>query len=432
MTTQTSAALVRAQYENLPYPPRDPQDEARRLVSTWLDDLPMINHYGCRGLQDFRNGYRVLVAGGGTGDGSIFLAEQLRETNAEILHVDVSEASIQIARERARVRRLENLQFVHRSIDTLTEEDFGQFDYINCSGVLHHLSNPDDGLKALLRLMKPAGVLGLMVYATYGRTGVYQMQSLLGMLSGTENDAVKLAVAREVLASAPRSNWFLRGEELHNDHKNMGDAGLYDLLLHPQDRAYTVSELYEWLEDEHGMHIELTDVGRGRAPYLPRLVVGPHSPSFLELAALKPLRQQYEIAELLSGNIITHSLYATRQPSVSPYRDVNYVPFFFHEPITGHDLWRMMEGARGRPFLVNHAHTGVSISVASGSFGAHVAKYIDGSRAWAEIFELVRADRNLSIEALSDDMLFTDFEPMYDVLSSIDRLLLRHRSVAHL
>lgn len=58
---------VRRQYEALPYPPRDPADERTRLVSTWLEDLPMINHYCFGGCQGFDRGFRALVAGAGTG-----------------------------------------------------------------------------------------------------------------------------------------------------------------------------------------------------------------------------------------------------------------------------------------------------------------------------------------------------------------------------
>ncbi|UUZ71957.1 hypothetical protein LP415_25345 [Polaromonas sp. P1(28)-8] len=68
---------VRSQYEALPYPPCNPEDDRQRLVLTWLEDLPMINHYCFAGKQSFRNGFRALVAGGGTGDATIFLAEQL-------------------------------------------------------------------------------------------------------------------------------------------------------------------------------------------------------------------------------------------------------------------------------------------------------------------------------------------------------------------
>lgn len=66
----------------------------------------MINHYCFAGQQDFRNGWRVLVAGGGTA--TIYLAEQLRATDAEIVHLDLSAASIAIARRRAEIRRLQH------------------------------------------------------------------------------------------------------------------------------------------------------------------------------------------------------------------------------------------------------------------------------------------------------------------------------------
>ena len=89
---------VRKQYEALPYPERDPADEKQRLVQTWLDDLPMINHYCFAGRQTFHQGFRVLVAGGGTGDATLYLAEQLKGLGAQIVHLDMSTASIAIAR----------------------------------------------------------------------------------------------------------------------------------------------------------------------------------------------------------------------------------------------------------------------------------------------------------------------------------------------
>ncbi len=97
MSSTRYVAQVREQYEALPYPPRDPGDEKNRLVRTWLDDLAMINHYCFSGKQTFRNRFRVLIAGGGTGDSTIFLAEQLRHTDAEIVHLDISRAAIEVA-----------------------------------------------------------------------------------------------------------------------------------------------------------------------------------------------------------------------------------------------------------------------------------------------------------------------------------------------
>ena len=90
------AQKVQEQYEELPYPVRDPAEERKRLIRTELSDLDVINHYCFKGRRDFTDGFNVLVAGGGTGDATIYLAEQLKDTNAAITYVDISLASLEV------------------------------------------------------------------------------------------------------------------------------------------------------------------------------------------------------------------------------------------------------------------------------------------------------------------------------------------------
>ena len=66
--------------------------------------LENINHYLYQGHQDFQDRFRVLVAGGGVGSSTMFLAEQLNHTNAEIVYLDLSPASMAIAQQRAEIR----------------------------------------------------------------------------------------------------------------------------------------------------------------------------------------------------------------------------------------------------------------------------------------------------------------------------------------
>ena len=424
---------VRSQYEALPYPPCNPEDERQRLVLTWLEDLPMINHYCFAGKQSFRNGFRALVAGGGTGDATIFLAEQLRATDAQIVHLDMSEASIALAKERARIRGLSNITWVHDSLLNLPHLGLAPFDYINCSGVLHHLADPDLGFRALRTVLKPEGAIGLMVYATAGRTGVYQMQALMRLVNGAQaDDQRKIANTRDLLASLPPSNWFKRSEDLHHDHK-AGDAGIYDLLLHSQDRSYSVGELFDWLEHDaastggHGLHLEFTDVQRGRSPYLPHMVLGSQPPAMAGELRKMPRRRQYEMAELMIGNLITHSLYVTRDAScTAPYGNAEYVPFFFHEPLTGDVAAQVFSSNRGQPFLLRHQHSGVSVMVNPGRYGPQLLRLIDGQRTFGEIFDQFRADWRGQAAAPDNATLFADFSESFDVLNALDRLLLKH------
>ena len=47
----------------------------------------------------------------------------------------------------------------------------------------------------------------------------------------------------------PETAWLRRNGFL-DDHVNGGDAGLYDLLLNPRDRAFTVRDLHALLAGE--------------------------------------------------------------------------------------------------------------------------------------------------------------------------------------
>lgn len=424
---------VRNQYEMLPYPARNPQDENQRLARTWLEDLPMINHYCFAGKQSFGSGFRALVAGGGTGDATIFLAEQLRDTDAQVVQLDMSEASMAIARERARIRGLDNISWISDSLLNLPALDLAPFDYINCSGVLHHLANPDAGMRALRSVLKADGAMGLMVYATTGRTGVYQMQALMRLVNGAEPQAQRrIANTRDLLASLPASNWFRRGEDLVSDHK-AGDAGIYDLLLHAQDRSYSVGELFDWLGPDkesaggHGLHLEFTDVQRGRSPYLPHMVLGAQPPAMAHSIRQLPRRQQYEMAELMGGTITTHSFYATADATcTAPYGDAQYVPFYYHEPLDGAVAAQVFGSNRGQSFVLRHQHSGVVMTVNPGRYGPQILRLIDGKRSFSAIFDQFRRDWRGKATPPDNDALFADFAESYETLNALERLLLRH------
>ena len=293
---------VRRQYEALPYPERDPADEAKRLVEGSPSHPVEIDHFLFRGRRDWSRPFRALVAGGGTGDGLVMLAQKLSEIGcpAELTYLDLSQASRAVAEARMAARGL-SARFL--TGDLLAAPGLGPFDYVDCCGVLHHLPDPDAGFAALARALAPGGGIGLMVYAPYGRTGVYPLQGAFGALFGADSPAERVRLARAALETLPASHPFRRNEVL-GDHR-ASDAGLHDLLLHPRDRAYTVAELCGAL-DRTGLElVSLVEPAR----YDPRHYL-PGEPAFAErVAALDPVARM-GVAEQLAGNIKTHVAYA--------------------------------------------------------------------------------------------------------------------------
>ena len=153
-----SFETVRAQYEAFPYPMRDPQDEHQRLIVGSPSHLLEIDHYLFAGRRDFTQPFRVLVAGGGTGDATIMLAQQLadRRCPAEIVYLDLSSASRAVCEQRAQIRGLRNIRFMTASLLDLPSMGLGRFDYIDCTGVLHHL--PDPTLAAICESVRSPGM----------------------------------------------------------------------------------------------------------------------------------------------------------------------------------------------------------------------------------------------------------------------------------
>jgi SAM-dependent methyltransferase len=424
-----SFARVAAQYESLPYPTRDPADEDKRLIGTWLDDLDLINHRCFFGARRFDAGFRILLAGGGTGDGTIFLAQQLRErgiNNARVVHLDVSQAAIDVARARAERRGLTGIEFVKASLLDLPSLQLGTFDYVNCVGVLHHLPDPNAGLNALLPSLAEDGAMALLLYARIGRIGVYQAQNLLRQLLPLMPDLSPLEVCKQVLAKLPKSNWLARSAELHPDLHYGGDSGLYDLLMHAQDRAYDVPEIYAWFRNQAGLHPYFSDVHRGRLPYTPTQWLS--EPHWLRSFASISRAQSEEIAELVGGDLVIHAFFATRSVDPhAPYGDANYIPFFLREthPASGASLVEVIDSHRGQPFLLTHTQSGLRCVMHPTPRIRSILLGIDGQRSWREIFGLVRAALPIDAAQTSDIALFAEFESWYSTLNSIERLLLR-------
>ena len=370
---------VRDFYDRYPYPP--PVDRLDRYQLQWQDRQRRRAdfHLFWPGTP-YKEDQSILVAGCGTSQAA---KHALRWPAAQVTGIDCSETSVSCTEELKRKYNLRNLQVHQVAIERV--DDLGMsFDQIVCTGVLHHLADPDAGLAALRRVLKPDGALHLMVYAPYGRTGVYMLQEFCRRtgVHATPEDIPELTGALRALPPGhPLQSLLAQAPDFRNE------AALADALLHPQDRAYSVPQLFEFLQNG-----KMT-FGRWvrQAPYSLHCGIMAKIPQAARMSRL-PRQEQYAAIELFRGTMVRHSLVAYRDDNAGGgSQQVNfesdtwlgYVPIRMSETICIQD--RLPPGAAA--VLINQTHTYKDLFLPIGLTEKQLFDAIDGSRSIGEILE---------------------------------------------
>ena len=413
MTDAADAALAE-QYESYPYPQRDPRDEARRLIVGSPSHLREVDHWIFAGRRPAAAPLRALVAGGGSGDATVMLAQQMTTAGraGDVTWLDRSGSARKIAEARVAARNLGNVTFREASILDLPGSGLGPFDYIDCCGVLHHLPDPLDGLRALVSVLAPGGGLGLMVYAPHGRTGVYMMQDALRLLAPPgEAPPQRVDIAKRLWRQMPETAWLRRNPWI-TDHVKGGDAGIYDLLLNPRDVAFTVPALAA-LIDAAGLEIRcLVEPFRYDPDSFlsdPRLRERTARLSFIERAAF---------AEAAAGNMGIHVAYCVRKGEAPPppaWDDPDSIP-----------ILRELEGPKlaaqiPRDGVLRVSADGLTVPITLPRLGSAIVARIDGTRTMGDIRD------ELTELGIAPDAFARDYAATAAALERVNRMLLKAR-----
>ena len=422
---------VREQYENYPYPTRSPADEKRNLYVSAAGHIGNISHYCFSGNRDLRDGARCLVAGGGTGDAVMFLGEQLHGTNTEIVYVDLSQASLNIARERAKARGLTNITWHQRSLLELQKMDIGKFDFIDCCGVLHHLEDPVKGLNVLKSVLSDDGAINIMVYGQYGRTAIYQMQELMRLVNHGEVNLQKCVDNTHlIIADLPADNWYKRDEARWKSTINkLGDIEVYDLFLHSQDRAYTVPDIYEWL-DTCGLNmVGFTGFTGQKLKYAPDTYI--KDERLRNLVNKETIERKQAIAELMSGNIKTHTFYVSiKQNTVANHLDHDMVPYYSFSFAPPEQLFNSLSADTTRSFTLDLGGNFASLKLIQKEYTRHIMRYLDGNRSLGEIIQCIKdsfsSDSN---NKFNEENMITDFDELFKKFFSYELMFVRSKAI---
>jgi SAM-dependent methyltransferase len=367
---------VRAFYESHPYPaPIANLDRHRELYRN--PDRRRAFSLLLWPTETQRPDREILVAGCGTSQAATYA---LREPDARVTAIDISEASLRYTRDLQQRYGLRNLDLHRLSIEQV-EELGGKFDQIVCTGVLHHLLDPDLGLRALRNVLAPHGAMHVMVYAAYGRAGIYMMQEYCRLLGVGASDEELRELGTTIVALAP-DHPIVDVARRTKDFRNP-DA-LADALLHPQDRAYTVPQLHAWLE-RSGLSF-----GRWyeQAPYLPQCGAIAKLPHAGRLAALAP-PLQHAAVELLRGTMTKHNFIAYRDDRAGPSQPITFDGDAWRGWVPLRLPWTLSIRDRVPPgsaaVLINRAHTYPDLALPIDAAQARVLAAIDGNRSVDQI-----------------------------------------------
>ncbi|MGD1920579.1 MAG: class I SAM-dependent methyltransferase [Pleurocapsa sp.] len=298
-------------YNTYPFPP-DPLSDLDPPGYNWRWNW-MAAYSFCTGMKPTTQDIRILDAGCGTGSGTDYLIHQNR--GAEVTAIDLSEKALEVAQERCNrsgviAKHDKPVNFYNLKLEEATTLE-GEFDFINCVGVLHHLPEPDKGIQALAKKLKPGGILHVFVYAELGRWEISLMQKAIALLQGDKRgdyrDGVK--VGREIFAKLPENNRLVKQEKERWALENFRDEAFADMYVHPQEIDYNVDTLFD-LIDASGLDF----MGFSNPKYwqLDRLVG--ESEELMSRSKDLSDRKLYRLIELLDPNLTHYEFFLSKPP----------------------------------------------------------------------------------------------------------------------
>jgi SAM-dependent methyltransferase len=215
---------VRGQYEASPYP------RWRKVTQV----TPARSIFGWR----VPAAPNVLVAGCGTGYHAIHAGQ--RYGGGRILAVDLSRASLGYGLRKVREAGIGNIAFAQADLLKLGETSF-KFDAIECSGVLHHLADPLEGLRVLAGRLKPGGIMKIGLYSALARANLKPAKALACRFTPETIPAL-----RKAITDAPDGDPVKAPMRFTDFYSG---AACRDLLMHVQEHELGIEDIRRMLAE---------------------------------------------------------------------------------------------------------------------------------------------------------------------------------------
>lgn len=234
------SAIVRQMYEENPYP-RWVRASAQAPVTL---DVALRATYPQAKI-DPVPGSEILVAGCGTGQHAIQVAQ--RYVGSQVLAIDLSRASLSYAWRKSAELGLTNISF--GQADLMELGGLGRtFDAIECAGTLQALEDPFAGLKVLVGLLRPGGVMKI---ALYSRTAREELAPAMQLAKTFEPTPAGIRALRRAIVAAPEGDP-VRAALGWSDFFSASTCR--DLLMHVQEHQSEVADIRR-MTDENGLRL---------------------------------------------------------------------------------------------------------------------------------------------------------------------------------
>ncbi len=308
---QAVAQAVAKLYDTYPFPP-EPLLDAPPPGYNWRWHWPAAYSF-CTGRRPAQAAVRILDAGCGTGVGTEYLVHL--NPQAQVTAIDLSAGALAVAQERCRRSGAERVEFQHLSLYEAAQLP-GEFDLINCVGVLHHLPDPVRGIQALAAKLAPGGIFHIFVYGELGRWEVRLMQEAIALLQGEQRGDYRdgVQVGRELLATLPEDNPLVQRDRQRWSLENQRDECFADMYVHPQEIDYTIATLFDLIE---ASGLEFVGFSNPQQWELGRLL-GTSEGLQVRAQGLSD-RQRYRLIELLDPKSVTHYEFFLARPPLPRY-----------------------------------------------------------------------------------------------------------------
>ena len=207
---------VKSFYEEHPFPSYEGLEEFGELVAKGSQ-----NPFSARLLDAIGYNKTVLECGCGTGQ----LTHFLQLNNNQVLGVDMSLSSLRLAVEHKRRNDLVRSAFAQMNIFELAVKD-NAFDVVIAHGVLHHTFDARRAFAAVIRKLKPGGVVMVGLYNRYARVPTWLRSKIIGLTGGNIDYVVRNRIRD------PRK----------------AEIWIKDQYYNPHETWHSIGEVLEWFE----------------------------------------------------------------------------------------------------------------------------------------------------------------------------------------